>query len=247
MNVAHVEMPAPELESDLPARVQEAAILTLMRLLIVEDEPSLALSLHESLQAHGFKTVVAGSAGEAWERLWAEAFDLIVLDVRLPEGDEAGFRLAQELRESDFRQPILFLTARETLPDRVRGLEYGDDYLPKPFALPELVARLRALYRRGEVRSTTVRWGDLELRAETREVRGAGQLLRLTGKEYEVLELFMLNPGRVFARNEVLERVWGAGYDASSNLVDVYVKNLRAKVSDQVIETVRGLGYRFPG
>lgn len=218
-----------------------------MRLLIVEDEGSLAEVLREGLAAHGFRPRVAPSAEAAWEALWKAPFDLILLDVMLPEGHDAGFRWAQEVREANFRQPILFLTAREALPDRVRGLEHGDDYLAKPFALPELVARLKALYRRGEMRPRTVTWQGLELLSETREVRSRGALLRLTAKEYEVLELFMLNPGRIFSRNEVLERVWGASYDSPSNLLDVYVKNLRVKVGSGVIETVRGLGYRFPG
>jgi DNA-binding response OmpR family regulator len=218
-----------------------------MRLLIVEDEVSIAQTLAEGLKDKGFAPTVMHSATAAWEALWRAPFDLILLDVMLPEGDEAGFEFAQGVREAGFRQPILFLTARETLPDRVRGLEFGDDYLPKPFALAELIARLKALYRRGEMRPQAVAWRDVELLSETREVRLRGALLRLTAKEYEVLELFLLNPGRVFSRSEVLERVWGAGFDSPSNLIDVYIKNLRAKVSDGVIETVRGLGYRFPG
>lgn len=218
-----------------------------MRLLIVEDEVSIAQALAEGLKVNGFASTVTHSAEAAWETLWHAPFDLILLDVMLPEGDEAGFTFAHELREAGFRQPILFLTAREALPDRVRGLEFGDDYLAKPFALVELIARLKALYRRGEMRPRTAVWGEVELLSETREVRCGGALLRLTAKEYEVLELFMLNPGRIFSRSEVLERVWGAGFDSPSNLIDVYIKNLRAKVSEGVIETVRGLGYRFPG
>jgi DNA-binding response OmpR family regulator len=163
----------------------------------------------------------------------------------LPEGEEAGFELARGLREAGFRQPILFLTARESLPDRVRGLEVGDDYLAKPFALAELVARLRALARRGEVRPRVVQAGPLEVALEKREVRYQEQMVRLTAKEYQVLELFVINPGRIFTREEVLERVWGPGFESDSNLIDVYVKNLRKKLYDNVIETVRGLGYRF--
>ena len=114
-----------------------------VKLLVVEDEPLLAHSLGESLAASGFQPTLAGSSEAAWTA-WADAFDLIVLDVMLPEGNEAGLRFARALRKADFTQPVLFLSARETLPDRVRGLEYGDDYLPKPFAPPELVARRRA-------------------------------------------------------------------------------------------------------
>jgi DNA-binding response OmpR family regulator len=232
--------PGPELG-------EHGTILDQVRLLIVEDEPLIAQNLYEGLGANGFRPVMVHSTEAAWDVLWKRPFDLILLDVMLPEGDEAGFQLAQEMREANFRQPILFLTARETLPDRIRGLEFGDDYLAKPFALAEVAARLKALYRRGEMRARTVSWGEVELHSEAREVRRGGSLLRLSGKQYEVLELFMLNPGRVFSRDEVLERVWGAGFDANSNLVDVYVKYLRDKLGTGVIETVRGLGYRFSG
>lgn len=225
----------------------DGTIMSEMRLLIVEDEVSIASALSQGLGTSGFKPLLVHSATAAWDVLWAQPFDLILLDVMLPEGDEAGFEFAREVRDAGFKQPILFLTARETLPDRVRGLEFGDDYLAKPFALVELIARLKALYRRGEMRPQKVSWGVVELLSETREVRSGGALLRLTAKEYEVLELFMLNPGRIFSRDEVLERVWGAGFDSPSNLIDVYVKNLRAKVASGVVETVRGLGYRFPG
>lgn len=218
-----------------------------VRLLIVEDERSLATTLEESLRARDFETYVAPDARSAWEAAWARPFDLVLLDVMLPEGDEAGFEWAREFRESGFRQPILFLTAREALPDRVRGLEFGDDYLAKPFALSELVARLKALHRRGEVRAQQVRWDRFTLLVGERQIRDDRGPIRLTGKEYEVAELLMLNPGRVFTREEVLERIWGLGYDTPSNLVDVYVKNLRRKLSDELIETVRGVGYRFPG
>lgn len=217
-----------------------------MRVLVVEDEKALADTLHDSLRAHGFEVESVSSATEAWERLWAQPFDLVVLDVMLPEGDEAGFETAAEMRDAGFRQPILFLTARETLPDRVRGLEFGDDYLAKPFALAELVARLRALYRRGEVRARRVVWGEVVLLPEERQVRLGDAPVRLTAKEYEVIELLMLNPGRVFTRDEILERIWGLEYETPSNLIDAYVKNLRAKLGDGLIETVRGLGYRHP-
>jgi len=213
--------------------------------LLVEDDPSLGQTLLESLAAQGFRLRLVTSAEAAWEALWQDAVDLIVLDVMLPEGEEAGFELARGLREAGFHQPILFLTARESLPDRVQGLEVGDDYLAKPFALAELVARLRALARRGEVRPTVVKAGPLEVALEKREVRYQGQMIRLTSKEYQLLELFVLNPGRIFTREEVLERIWGPGFEFDSNLIDVYVKNLRKKLSENLIETVRGLGYRF--
>ena len=165
----------------------------------------------------------------------------------LPEGPDAGFAWAAAIRDADFRQPILFLTARDALDDRVRGLTHGDDYLMKPFALSELVARIQALSRRGELRGKEIVWRDVRFDPERRIVDLAGSQVRLTAKEYEVLELFMLNPRRVFRREEVLDRVWGAGFETPSNLVDVYVKNLRRKLGDDIIETERGLGYRFPG
>lgn len=215
-----------------------------MRVLVVEDDPVLAQTLLEGLQAHKFEVTNARSSHEAWDVLWGNTFDLFVLDVMLPEGNEEGFLLAAQIRDAGFRQPILFLTARETLTDRVRGLGVGDDYLPKPFALAELVARLKALYRRGEVRPSQVQWRDVLLLPEEKQVRLADEPVRLTAKEYEVVELFMLNPGRVFSRDEILERVWGLEYQAQSNLVDVYIKNLRAKLNGDMIETVRGMGYR---
>lgn len=218
-----------------------------MQLLIVEDDPSLGSSLVEGLAALAFQTRLAVSAQAAWEALWSGPVDVIVLDVMLPEGPDAGFSWAAAVRDADFRQPILFLTAREALDDRLRGLEHGDDYLAKPFALSELAARLNALARRGELRSTEVTWRDVRFDPGARHVERAGVTVRLTAKEYEVLELFMLNPLRVYRREEVLDRIWGAGFETPSNLVDVYVKNLRRKLGDDLIATERGLGYRFPG
>lgn len=218
-----------------------------MRVLVVEDEPGLAETVCESLAAHGFTPVKTLSATEAYEALWSHPIDLIVLDIMLPEGNDAGFELAERIREAGFRQPILFLTARDALPDRVRGLGVGDDYLAKPFAVAELIARLKALGRRGEVRPRQVLWHDVVLLPEERQVRVHDAPTQLTAKEYEVLELLMLSPGRVFSREDILERIWGLEYEAHSNLVDVYIKNLRQKFGEEMIETVRGMGYRHPG
>lgn len=218
-----------------------------MRLLLVEDEPNLAAMLRDGLAAHGFEPTLAGSVEEAWRVAWEAPVDVFVVDVALPEGPDAGFEFARQVRESGFRQPILFLTARDAVDDRVRGLEHGDDYLPKPFAFPELVARLKALHRRGDVRPQVVVWRDVELYPDERRVTRGGMPVRLTKKELEVLMVLMLAPGRAFTRPELLERVWGLGFDLASNLLDVYVSNLRAKLGDDVVETVRGVGYRFPG
>jgi DNA-binding response OmpR family regulator len=218
-----------------------------VKLLIVEDDRAVADTLRESLSGYGFEPECAYSADDAWLALWKHPIDLIALDVMLPEGDEAGFRLAGQLLDAGFRQPILFLTALDALPDLVRGLEHGDDYLSKPFALIELVARLKALDRRGDSRPREIAWRDLVLYPEERLVRVLGAQVRLTGKEFAVLELFLLNPGRLFSRDDVLERVWGHDFESPSNLIDVYVNKLRSKVGGAVIDTVRGVGYRFPG
>lgn len=218
-----------------------------MQLLVVEDDPALAQSLVEALGASGFQVRHAASANQAWDALWTGPVDVIVLDVMLPEGHDAGFVWAKSVRDADFRQPILFLTARDGLQDRLEGLRDGDDYLTKPFAVPELVARINALARRGELRAPAVQWRDVRFDPRARHVERAGQPVRLTAKEYDVLELFMTNPQRVFRREEILDRIWGAGFETPSNLVDVYVKNLRRKLGDDVVQTERGLGYRFPG
>lgn len=217
------------------------------RLLLLEDDPVLGQAVAEALEQHGFRVLWARGEEEAWSLVLGEPLDALVLDVRLPEGDEAGLRFARDLRQAGIQSPILFLTAKDALEDRLRGLEVGEDYLTKPFHLPELIARVRALLRRGEVRPTRVEAGDVVLEVEARRVLRGGTPVTLTAKEYQVLELLLLNRGRLFAKEEILERVWGPGYEGESNLVEVYVKNLRKKLGEELIETVRGLGYRIPG
>jgi DNA-binding response OmpR family regulator len=217
-----------------------------MRVLIVEDDAALAATLDEALRAQGLKPLVAGDREAAWLLAWREPFDVVVLDVMLPDDDEGGFRLGEDLRAAGFRQPILFLSARDAIPDRVRGLGLGDDYLPKPFALDELLARLKALYRRGDARRDVVRWRDVEVHVADRLVTRGGASVRLTNKEFEVLALLVQNPGRAYTRSDIVERVWGLGAEQSSNVLDVYVSTLRAKLGDEIVETVRGVGYRAP-
>ncbi|BBL83327.1 DNA-binding response regulator (plasmid) [Thermus thermophilus] len=216
-------------------------------LLLLEDDASLGQVVAEALEHHGFRVLWAREEEEAWDLLMAQPVDVLVLDVRLPGGEEAGFLFARALREAGIQAPILFLTAKDALEDRLAGLEVGEDYLIKPFHFPELVARVRALLRRGEVRPMRVEAGEVVLEVEHRRVLRDGAPVALTAKEYQVLELLLLNRGRLFSKEEILERVWGPGYETESNLVEVYVKNLRKKLGDGLIETVRGLGYRVPG
>ena len=217
-----------------------------LHLLAVEDDPSLGPILLESLTPQGFQTHLCSCVEEAREVVWRAHFDVFLLDVMLPEGEEAGFDLAVNLREGGFHQPILFLSARESVPDRVKGLHIGDDYLLKPFALAELIARLKALARRGELRPRVISSGAIELEVQSRRVHKEGRAVPLTAKEFLVLELLLLNQGRIYTREEVMDRVWGPGFYTDSNLVDVYIRNLRQKLGEEVIETVRGLGYRSP-
>jgi DNA-binding response OmpR family regulator len=170
------------------------------------------------------------------------------MDVRLPEGGNAGFELVSDLRATGFSSPVLFLTARDSLADRVAGLDAGgDDYLVKPFELEEVHARLRALLRRARPTPTNLlEYGDFKLDLQARSVSLEQKSVHLTAKEFGILEVLASSPGRVFSREEIADRVWGADFEAETNVVDVYVKNLRRKLGNWVVETVVGTGYRFP-
>jgi len=215
-----------------------------MRVLFVEDDTALAATVRAVLEAHGVEVRLAHDRDAAWQLAWREPFDVAVLDVMLPGDDEAGFALADDLRAAGFHQPLLFLSARDAVPDRVRGLRVGDDYLPKPFAVDELLARLHALYRRGEGRPEVLRWRDVEVRPTERRVLRGGAEVRLTSKEFDVLLTLLQHPGRVFTRADLMDRVWGLGSEHASNVVDVYVRNLRVKLDEGIVETIRGVGYR---
>ncbi|GMA14287.1 response regulator transcription factor (plasmid) [Deinococcus metallilatus] len=219
-----------------------------MRFLVVEDEPEIRRPLVASLREAGYAVDEAGSAGEARELAVSFPFDALMVDVGLPEGPLSGFELVQELRAQGRQFPVLFLTARDAVEDRIAGLDSGgDDYLVKPFHLGEVQARLRALVRRGrvEVQSTRV-WRDLNLDWTARAVFRAGQRVALTAKEFALLEVLASHPGRVYTREELIDRVWDGRFDAESNVVDTYVRNLRRKLGDDVVRTLRGLGYSFP-
>jgi two-component system, OmpR family, response regulator len=220
-----------------------------MRVLVIEDHAAMADLVQRGLreEGHAVDVAVDGEDG-VWMATEAD-YDAIVLDVMLPGAD--GFEVCRRLREAGRWTPVLMLTARDGVDDRVRGLDVGaDDYLTKPFSFVELAARLRALLRRGAPeRPPVLVVGDLTLDPSTRKVRRGDESIDLTAKEFAVLELFMRHPGRVLSRTEVIEHVWDFAFDGDSNVVDVYVGYLRNKIDRpfgrETIQTVRGAGYRL--
>jgi len=221
-----------------------------MRVLIVEDEPHIAAYIKRGLEEQGYAVDCAATGREALEWATAVAFDLIVLDVLLPEGD--GLSVCRTLRARQVRTPLLMLTARDGVDDRVAGLDAGaDDYLVKPFALKELLARLRALLRRGAdaPKSPVLAYADLTLDTATHRVARGDRPIALTAKEFAVLECLLREPGRVFTRTSIAEHVWNYSVFNQSNVVDVYIRNLRRKIDDasplKLLQTVRGAGYRL--
>jgi two-component system, OmpR family, response regulator len=220
-----------------------------MRVLIVEDEVKMAALLRRGLNAEGMSADVAIKGEDALWMAEATDYDAIVLDVMLPGID--GFEVCNRLRKEGVWAPILMLTARDSVRDRVAGLDGGaDDYLTKPFSYAELLARLRALVRRGPIeRPTELVVGDLRLDPATRVVRRGETEIELSAKEFALLETFMRRPGRVLSRFELLEHAWDYDYENRSNVVDSYVRFLRKKIDRpfgvRSIETVRGAGYRL--
>jgi two-component system OmpR family response regulator len=220
-----------------------------MRVLVVEDEAKLAGLLRRGFVEEGHAADVAGTGDDALWRVAAIEYDAIVLDVMLPGID--GFEVCRRLRERGVWTPVLMLTARDAVTDRVAGLDAGaDDYLAKPFSFAELLARLRALARRGTVeRPAVLEVGDLRLDPATRRAWRGRDEIALSAKEFAVLETLMRRPGRVLSRYELLERAWDSAYEHRSNVVDVYVRYLREKIDRPFgrssLETVRGVGYRL--
>ncbi len=220
-----------------------------MRVLIVEDELRMASLIRRGLVHEGLAADVTSSADEALWMAQAHDYDAVVLDVMLPDSD--GFEVCRRLRGADVWVPVLMLTARDSVDDRVAGLDSGaDDYMVKPFAFAELLARLRALARRGDPeRPAVLTVGDLRLDPATREVARGVIPIALSAKEFGLLETFMRRPGEVLSRLHLLEHAWDFAYDNRSNVVDVYMRRLRRKIDEpfgrDTLETVRGVGYRL--
>lgn len=215
------------------------------RILIVEDEERIASFLNKGLQRSGFTTEVVGDGVAGYALASSGQFDLMVLDLGLPELD--GFAVLKKLRAEHSELPVIILTARGEVDDAVAGLEGGaDDYMRKPFAFDELLARLRLRLRASaRPEETVLKLGDLELDLRTRRATSQGQQVELTSREFGLLEVLMRHPDQVMTREQLLSRVWGFDFDPGSNVVDVYVRYLRAKVGEDRIETVRGAGYRL--
>jgi two-component system copper resistance phosphate regulon response regulator CusR len=219
-----------------------------MKLLVVEDEAKTGDYLRQGLSEAGFVVALARTGLDGHHLAMTEEFDLIVLDVMLPDID--GWRILQSLRQAGRRTPVLFLTARDSVEDRVKGLESGaDDYLVKPFAFSELLARVRTLLRRGSapLQSDRLDVADLSLDLPRRRATRAGQKLNLTQKEFALLELLLRRRGEVLPRSLIASQVWDMNFDSDSNAIDVAIRRLRSKVDDafepKLIQTVRGMGY----
>jgi DNA-binding response OmpR family regulator len=218
-----------------------------MRLLIVEDDRDMRQSLVRGLVERAYAVDAVGNGEEALERAAMNSYDAIVLDVSIPAPD--GFEVCRRLRRDEVQTPILMLTARDTVSDRVAGLDSGsDDYLVKPFEFAELLARLRALIRRGGSRHDPVlEIVDLSIDTRSHRTRRGGEEMALTTKEYTLLEFLALNQGRVVGREEIAEHVWNEDYDPFSNLIEVYIGRLRRNIDrdheTKLIHTIRGAGY----
>jgi two-component system response regulator QseB len=215
------------------------------RILIAEDEPRLAAFLEKGLRANGFVTTVAEDGAKANLMAHDDEFDLLVLDLGLPGKD--GTQVLRELRASGQRMPVIILTARDDVSDKVSGLEGGaDDYVTKPFRFEELLARVRVRLRNERsVERTVLRAGEIVLDLRTRRATSEGRTVDLTAREFTMLEVLIRHPDQVLSREQLLSHVWGYDYDPGSNVVDVYIGYLRKKLGSDTIETVRGMGYRL--
>lgn len=221
-----------------------------MRILVVEDEDKTGSYLRQGLSEAGFVVSLANNGLDGHHLAMTEHFDLIILDVMLPDVD--GWRILQALRQAGNQVPVLFLTARDSVEDRVKGLELGaDDYLVKPFAFSELLARVRTLLRRSSIptQSDLIRIADLVLDLPRRRATRAGRKISLTQKEFSLLELLARRQGEVLPRSLIASQVWDMNFDSDTNVIDVAIRRLRAKIDDnfapKLIHTVRGMGYKL--
>jgi DNA-binding response OmpR family regulator len=217
-----------------------------MRILLVEDEEKVSRFVTLGLNAEQFVVDRAADGITGYEMATAHPYDILVVDLMLPR--LSGSELISRLRQNQIETPVLVLTARDQLDDKIKNFENGaDDYLTKPFAFAELLARIRALLRRRPVGSTMLTVGDLEIDLVTRQVKRGGKVLRLTSKEYGLLEYLASNPGRVLSRTMIIQYVWDQSFEGLTNIVDVYIRHLRQKIDDpfdrKLIRTVRSAGY----
>jgi DNA-binding response OmpR family regulator len=220
-----------------------------MRVFVVEDEEKIAQFLKKGLTEKGYAVEAVGDPDSALQRLESGPFDLLILDLLLP-GSRDGLDVCREVRSRGIRTKILMLTARDTIENKIEGLDAGaDDYLVKPFSFRELLARLRALTRRTEVAEPgPLTLGDLSYDPESREVTRAGETVRLTAREGALFELLLRRRGKVVSRSEIQARIWEDSFELSTNIIDVYINSLRKKLDtgerEKIIQTVRGVGYR---
>ncbi|MCR4442284.1 MAG: response regulator transcription factor [Peptococcaceae bacterium] len=221
-------------------------VLEANKILVIDDDPKIRSMLQRSLSYSGYRVFTAEDGIMGWDIAQKEKPDLIILDIMLPEMN--GYEFCQHWKKF-MDTPVLMLTARDEVKDRVRGLDCGaDDYLVKPFALEELLARVRALLRRFRKNNgLQLKFGDLEVNPETYQVRRGGRDIELTAREFELLLLFMKHPGQVLTREKLMDSVWGYGYEGESNVLEVYIGYLRSKLEEagekRIIHTVRGVGY----
>jgi DNA-binding response OmpR family regulator len=220
-----------------------------MKVLIVEDQQRLGTFLEQGLKECAYTVTWARTCAEARDALAESGYDVIVLDLGLPDGD--GIDLLRQWRQSGFNEPVLILSARDTVADRIKGLDVGaDDYLPKPFSFEELLARVRSLVRRqSSVKQVVLEHRGIRVDLLSHTVQVNGSAVDLTSREYALLEIFMQNPGRILTRTLISEKIWASHYDVDTNLLDVYMSRLRSKLESSsakpLFKTVRGVGYQL--